>query len=129
MQNFTDFFRNNDKNLDFLGKISEPLKRAFGIDVFWSSTVHEDGKFDCLCSYDDAFGYFWENECYNDMAFYVAPSHLKSGYFLLDHDVDYSKYMYNTHEKYRSLKSVHFYTWLSSCFNQAGCGDVLSITT
>lgn len=100
MQNFRDFFRNNDKNLDFLGKVCEPLKRAFGIDVFWSSTIHEDGKFDCLCSYDDAFGYFWENECYNDMAFYVAPSHLKSGYFLLDHDADYTKYMDNTHEKY-----------------------------
>ena len=30
---------------------------------------------------------------------------------------------------HRSLKSVHFYTGLSSCFSQAGCGDVFSITT
>ena len=29
----------------------------------------------------------------------------------------------------RSLKSVHFYTGLSSCFNQAGCNNVLSIIT
>src|SRR5690242_10440107 len=29
----------------------------------------------------------------------------------------------------RFLKSIHFYTELSSCFLQASCGDVVSITT
>ena len=30
---------------------------------------------------------------------------------------------------YRSLKSVHFYTELSSCFSQAGCSNGFNITT
>jgi len=93
MPNLTDFFKNNDKNQDSLGKMIEPLKRSFGIDVFWYSTIEENGQFSTLCTYDDAFGYFWENGCYRDMGFYVTPARLKSGYFLLDHDADYKKYM------------------------------------
>ena len=100
MKKFTDFFRNNDQNQDFLSKLTDPLKKSFGIDVFWSSTLLENGQFSCLCSYNDAFGHFWENQCYKDMGFYVCPSRLKSGYFLLDHDADYKKYMDNTQVKY-----------------------------
>ncbi|MCE5295278.1 MAG: LuxR family transcriptional regulator [Chlamydiales bacterium] len=92
-QNFTDFFKYNDRHQDYLGKVVDPLKRSFGLDVFWKSSIKEDGQFSTICSYTEAFGHFWENQCYRDMAFYVTPRRLKSGYFLLDHDVDYTKYM------------------------------------
>jgi DNA-binding CsgD family transcriptional regulator len=100
MAKFNDFYRNNDQNQDFLKKMSDPLKKSFGIDVFWYSKIEENGQFACLCSYNDAFGHFWENSCYKDMAFYVSPSQLKSGSYLLDHDTDYSRYMDSTSVDY-----------------------------
>ncbi len=100
MQNFNDLFKGNEKEQDYLEKLVDPLKRLFGIDVFWYSTMHDTGQFNTVCSYNDAFCHFWENECYLDMAFYVSPSRLKSGYFLLDYDADYKKYVDGIQVKY-----------------------------
>lgn len=98
--NFKDIFKNNERNQDFLKKISEPLKRSFGIDVFWHVTVHENGQLSGLCNYNDAFCHFWENHWYNEMDFFISPAQLNKGYFLLEYDMGYDNYMQNIEEKY-----------------------------
>lgn len=99
--NFNDLFRNNERKQDFLKKINAPLQRNFGIDVFWHGIMCENGQLNGICcTYADAFAHFWENHCYKEMEFFVSSTDLKSGYFMLDYDRGYEKYLRKVEEKY-----------------------------
>lgn len=100
MHNFCDFFRHNEQNLDVLLKQTDPLARAFGLDVFFYNAIEENGQFASICTHADAMGNFWENHRYHEMDYYVSPSRLKEGYFFLDYDGNYKKYMDSVSQAY-----------------------------
>ncbi len=100
MNKFCDLINNNEKWHDRLDQMIDPLQRSFGIDVFWHVTVHHTGQLSSLCSYHDAMQHFWENKCYNDMDFFISPCQLKNGYFLLNYDAGYEKYLDGITGKY-----------------------------
>lgn len=100
IKNFKEFLRNNEKQQDTLKKLTEPLERSFGIDVFWHATVHNDGLSSNICNYNDSFCHFWENHWYQSIDFMVSPEHLNEGYFFLDYDNRYNKYTQKTAQKY-----------------------------
>lgn len=91
MKKFDDFFRNNLKVQDQLKKVTEPLKRNFGIDDFWHLILNDKGSLANISTYYDQWGCFWENECYQNTDFMIAPSSLNDGCFLLEFDHNFLK--------------------------------------
>ena len=103
---FNDLFRFNEKQQAKVKALTEPLKRCFGMDQFWHNTLHEDGSFSNTCRLHEGFIHFWDKQCYHNTDFFVAPSRLQSGYFLLAGDRDFEKVQDSLNQKY-SLNHCH----------------------
>jgi hypothetical protein len=60
MVDFTDFLHFNERQQERLNKIIEPLRVHLGIDIFWYSTINDDGHYTNVCSHHDANTRFFE---------------------------------------------------------------------
>jgi DNA-binding CsgD family transcriptional regulator len=100
MNSFKYLFKNNLQCQDVLKKATDPLKRHFGIDIFWYGTLQENGLGSSLSNFYDQWEHCWENQYYKEIQFLIAPAGLHSGYYYLDFDSNYAKIQAKIKEKH-----------------------------
>lgn len=94
------FLKNNEKQLERVNKLIDPLKTHYGIDVFWYGTIAKNGCLYGGMSYHDPLMHFYLEGWYQQTKHLTSPDNLKEGFYLMDNDEGYEMFLENIKVEY-----------------------------
>ncbi len=100
MKTLTKFVESNKKHVNRLNQLIEPLKKHFGVDVFWHNTINEEGHLTSISSFQEPLEEFYQEAWYMKAGQFISPSLLRETRFFMDISGNFYKFQAKVQGKY-----------------------------